>query len=306
MPLIRAGNDFYAVTAGVWFTAPQVTGPWRVATSVPAVIYTIPASSPLHYVTYVRIYEATPSVVYVGYTPGYLGTVVSPYGTVVYGTGYVYNPWIGSVWYAPPYTYGVAAAPVYNPYVGFTYGFAVGLATAAWMEPYWGGAYYHPGYWGGYGCCVSASANVYGHWGSTTYSGTRRWYAGGGVAGTPASGTYDHTRTGTSGTSTPPSQRLDQQRHRGYDHTPAPPPAARQHRTRQQHNVYSQLAGSAVSGTPPAVAATTRAGASTTGPWAAAHVSGGTSTNAAAAGSTWGTASVGPTSTTPTSATFTT
>ena len=191
VPVIRVNADaYYAVTAGVWFTAPQLTGPWRVANSVPEVMYTIPVSSALHYVTYVRIYEATPSVVYVGYTPGYMGTVVSPYGTVVYGTGYAYSPWIGTVWYPPPYTYGVAAAPIYNPYVGFTYGFAIGLATAAWMEPYWGGAYYHPGYWGGYGCCASASANVYGHWGNTTYSGTRSWYAGGGVAGTSAHGTY--------------------------------------------------------------------------------------------------------------------
>ena len=88
---------------------------------MPTVIYTIPPSSPIYYVTYVRIYEATPQYVYVGYTPGYLGTVVSPYGTVVYGTGYAYSPWIGTVWYPPPYTYGVAAAPVYNPWVGFTY-----------------------------------------------------------------------------------------------------------------------------------------------------------------------------------------
>ena len=101
-----------------------------------------------------RIYEATPSVVYTGYTPGYLGTVVEPTGTVVYGTGYAYTPWIGSVWYPAPVTYTVAAAPVYNPYVGFTFGFAVGLATAAWATPYYGGAYavygayYHPAYWG--------------------------------------------------------------------------------------------------------------------------------------------------------------
>ena len=115
-PVIQvAPNAYYAVVAGVWFTAAQFTGPWTIATSVPAVIYTIPPSSPIYYVTYVRIYEATPQYVYVGYTPGYLGTVVSPYGTVVYGTGYAYSPWIGTVWYPPPYTYGVAAAPVYNP-----------------------------------------------------------------------------------------------------------------------------------------------------------------------------------------------
>lgn len=45
-------------------------------------------------------------------------------------------------------------------YVGFTFGFAVGLATAARMEPCWGhgATFYHPAHWGGYcahGCCVS-------------------------------------------------------------------------------------------------------------------------------------------------------
>lgn len=196
-PIIQVTADsFFAVKAGVWFSSTQLTGSWMVATAVPSVIYSIPTSSPLHYVTYVRIYESTPTVVYVGYTPGYLGTVVAPYGTVVYGTGYAYTPWIGGYWYAPPYTYGLAAAPIYNPYVGFTFGFAMGLATAAW-----GGAYYHPAYWGGgiYPCCASASANVYGHWGNTAYSGTRSWYAGGGVAGSTASGSYYNSRTGASG-----------------------------------------------------------------------------------------------------------
>ena len=45
---------------------------------VPKIIYTIPAASALHYVTYVHVYGSTAKVVYVGYTPGYLGTVVSP------------------------------------------------------------------------------------------------------------------------------------------------------------------------------------------------------------------------------------
>ncbi len=202
-PLIQVSpTSYYATTAGVWFTAAQLTGPWTVATSVPAVIYSIPPSSPIYYVTYVKIYEATPNYVYVGYTPGYLGVVVEPSGTIVYGTGYAYTPWIGSVWYPAPVTYTVAAAPIYNPYVGFTFGFAMGLATAAWYAPYYGGyygAYYHPAYWGGYPCCATASANVYGHWGNTAYSGTRSWYAGGGVAGTTASGSYYNSRTGTSG-----------------------------------------------------------------------------------------------------------
>ena len=36
VPVIRAGNAYYAVKTGIWFTAAQPTGPWSVATSVPA------------------------------------------------------------------------------------------------------------------------------------------------------------------------------------------------------------------------------------------------------------------------------
>ena len=200
VPVIRVTpSSYYAVSSGVWFSATALNGPWTIATEVPAAIYRIPATSPIHYVTYVRVYGYTPQVVYVGYTPGYMGTVVTPYGTVVYGTGYAYSPWIGSVWYPPPYTYGVAAAPVYSAAVGYTFGFAVGLATAAWATPYWGGAYYHPAYWGGYRCCASASANVYGRYGAASWSGTRTVYAGGGNIGQTARGSYYNERTGTSG-----------------------------------------------------------------------------------------------------------
>ena len=68
-------NDWYAVQNGVWFAAASVQGPWTVATAIPAVIYSIPPSSPLYYVTHVKIYAVTPQAVVVGYTPGYMGTV---------------------------------------------------------------------------------------------------------------------------------------------------------------------------------------------------------------------------------------
>jgi hypothetical protein len=199
-PIIEVDpTSYYAVAGGVWFTSSALTGPWTVATFVPSAIYQIPTTSPLHYVTYVRIYGYTPQVVYMGYTPGYLGTVVSPDGVVVYGTGYAYSPWIGSVWYPPPVTWGVAAYPVYNPAVGFAFGFGVGLWTAAIATPYWGGAFYHP-YYGGYPCCGSVSANVYRNWGTGVSSGTRTWYANpGGAIGTQASGSYANYRTGVSG-----------------------------------------------------------------------------------------------------------
>ena len=92
-PVIRVdASTWYALKDGVWFEGTSVNGPWAVADSVPEVIYTIPPSSPLHYVTYVYVYGATPQIVTVGYTPGYYGTVLAPTGVVVYGTGYVYPP----------------------------------------------------------------------------------------------------------------------------------------------------------------------------------------------------------------------
>ena len=165
VPVIQTAPDAYhAVKAGIWFTAAQAAGPWSVATSVPASIYAIPPTSPIFFVTFVRIYGSTPDVVFEGYTPGYLGTVLAPGGTVVYGTGYAYRPWIGNAWYPAPATYGLGATPVFNPRVGYTYAFAVGLATAEWSQPYFGGARFHPGYWGHYPCCGTASANVYRAW----------------------------------------------------------------------------------------------------------------------------------------------
>jgi len=192
----------------VWFSATAVRGPWVVAASVPEVIYTIPPTSSLHYVTYVQVYDATPSVVYVGYTPGYLGTVVAPDGVVVFGTGYVYQPWVGTMYYPPPMTYGLMAQPIYNPAVGMAFGFAMGAAAASWTSSYYHPAYYpayyHPGYYPGYyghPCCGSVSGNVYGQWGSAAYSGTRTYYNNyGGAYGTSTSGHYTNYATGTTGT----------------------------------------------------------------------------------------------------------
>jgi hypothetical protein len=90
-------NRYYAVSDGIWFVANSPAGPWRVADTVPDAIYAIPPSSPLHYVTYVRVYSSTPEDVVVGYTPGYMGVVVDPAGAVVYGTGYYYPPYMAAV-----------------------------------------------------------------------------------------------------------------------------------------------------------------------------------------------------------------
>jgi hypothetical protein len=141
VPVIKAGAAYYAVQNGVWFVASGPSGPWAVATEVPAAIYVIPPSSPLHFVTYVKVYRATPEMVFVGYTPGYYGTVAAPGGVVVYGTGYVYPAWIGAAWYPAPLTYGYGAAFAWGAVTGFTLG---AIAGAAWAGGAWGWA----GGWG--------------------------------------------------------------------------------------------------------------------------------------------------------------
>ena len=130
----------------MWFEASAPTGPWAVAATVPEVIYTIPPSSRLYYVTFVRVYDSTPDVVYVGYTPGYYGTYVAPGGVVVYGTGYWYDPWIGNVWIGPPYTYGFGAGFVWGATPGFVLGFTSGLFFDPWWGPWgwgWGWGWRH-------------------------------------------------------------------------------------------------------------------------------------------------------------------
>ena len=126
--------SYYGCENGVWFQASTPTGPWVVASTVPPVIYTIPPSSRLYDVTFVRVYDSTPDVVYVGYTPGYYGTYVAPGGVVVYGTGYQYDPWIGNVWIGSPYTYGFGAGYVW----GASTGFMLGYTSGALFDPWWG------------------------------------------------------------------------------------------------------------------------------------------------------------------------
>lgn len=200
VPVIRVTpTAYYAVQNGVWFTAGSATGPWSVALAVPPAIYTIPASSPLHYVTYVYVYGHDGNLVYVGYAPGYYGTVASN-GVVVYGTGYPCDSWVGDVWYGCPATYGFNVAFGWTPWAGWSFGFAWGWAWAsAWYGPWWGpwGYWDYPAYWGG----AIAAANVYGRWGNSVVAGRGVAWADPwtGNYGQAARGRYYNTATGGRG-----------------------------------------------------------------------------------------------------------
>ncbi len=136
--VIKTDKRYYVVDDGIWFESQSAKGPWKVAESRPDEVEEIPPSSPVHNVKYVYIYDSTPDVVYVGYTPGYYHSYMYG-GVVIYGTGYYYQPWYGYYYYPRPVTYGFGVH--YNPYTGW--GFSVGVSYG-WLTLSYG----HYGYWG--------------------------------------------------------------------------------------------------------------------------------------------------------------
>lgn len=145
--IIKIDATYYCVDDGIWFESYSAIGPWKVSDTRPEEIEQIPPNNPVYNVKYVYIYDSTPEVVYVGYTPGYYNAYVYG-GVVVYGTGYYYYPWYGYYYYPRPVTYGYAVH--YNPYAGW--GFAVGV-TYGWVRHhhyryhrYWGATAYRHGY----------------------------------------------------------------------------------------------------------------------------------------------------------------
>ena len=151
--VILDGGYYYLVEDGVWYVSNSPDGPWQVATRRPAQVVSILPTSPVYNVKYVYIYDSTPDVVYVGYTPGYAGSYV--YGsTVFYGSGWYYRPWVSPYYYYPrPATWGFHVS--YNSWYGWNFGLSWGWGPVSF--DYWTGGYWHYnrpwynryyGYWG--------------------------------------------------------------------------------------------------------------------------------------------------------------
>lgn len=142
---------YYCCDQAIWFESAGPAGPWTVCTSVPSDVKSIPPESPVYSVKYVYIYDSTPDVVYVGYTPAYCGSYIYG-GCVVYGTGYWYHPWYHHYYYPRPVTYGFSVH--YNPYTGwgFSYGVSYGWFSVSFgtYGGYWGPRGYAYGYNHGY------------------------------------------------------------------------------------------------------------------------------------------------------------
>jgi hypothetical protein len=137
--IIKFNESYYMCYQGIWFVSTSPKGPWLLAESVPDEIYKIPASSPSHSVTYVKVESNEPNwVTYAAYG-GYMGMMVG-WGCAVWGTGWYYPPYYWYGGYYPYFrTYGYGAW--YNPYTGI-YGTAGRI-----YGPYGGvgfGARYNP------------------------------------------------------------------------------------------------------------------------------------------------------------------
>lgn len=150
--VLRIADHFHACHNAVWYDSASPFGPWDVSTEVPSAVQRIPPSSPAYHVRYVYIYDWTPDVVFVGYTPGYLGCFVQG-GVVILGTGYYYPRW-PRFWFPRPFTWGFPM--FYDPWIGWTFGYGWGWN---WYYPswvYWGwhgpaGPWYGWGAWGWWG-----------------------------------------------------------------------------------------------------------------------------------------------------------
>ncbi len=146
--VIKYEDLYYCCEEAVWYQANSATGPWVVCVDVPDEVYTIPPSCPIYNVKYVYVYDYTPTVVYVGYYPGYAGSYV--YGsTIVYGTGWYYYPWYGAYYYPRPVTWGFGVH--YNPYRGWSFSFGLRFGGPhLWIGFGWH-SHYRRGYWGARG-----------------------------------------------------------------------------------------------------------------------------------------------------------
>ncbi|HLF32469.1 MAG TPA: hypothetical protein VI566_15760 [Xanthomonadales bacterium] len=178
--VIESDRVYYLVEDGVWYVSVSPNGPWEVSDYRPEEVAAISPRSPVYHVKYVYIYDSTPEVVYVGYTPGYVGSYVY-YDTIVYGTGWYYRPWVSPYYYYPRYsTWGFNVG--YSPWYGWNFGLSWGWGPF-YAGFYSGGYWHHNHHWNYPG---------YGYWGPGGYR--PRWghhdYYGHGRGGYGRGGYY--------------------------------------------------------------------------------------------------------------------
>jgi hypothetical protein len=181
--VFESGGRCYELDKGVWYTSKSPQGPWVVSTDRPDEVDLIPPSCPVYHAKYVEIYDVEPAYVLMGYTGGYLDSYIDD-STLVYGTGYDYDPWLGVCYCPRPWTWGFDmfydpwlgwgcggdyAADWFDDGAGWAFGFdwGAGIGWGGWRG---GGGWYRGGWRGG----------GRGRSGGGGWRGGGGWYASGG------------------------------------------------------------------------------------------------------------------------------
>jgi len=166
--VLQSDRLYYLVEDGVWYVSETPNGPWQVSDYRPDQVDTILPSSPVYNVRYVHVYDSTPEVVYVGYTPGYTGSYIY-HNTIVYGTGWYYRPWVSHRYYYPRHsTWGFGVR--YDPWYGWNFGLS--WSWGPFSFGYYPGGYWHRNqYW---------HHRYYSHWGPGGYRHRAPRYGHGG------------------------------------------------------------------------------------------------------------------------------
>ena len=157
--VFRYEKKYYCCYQGIWFISEEPDDSWEVCDTVPDAIYTIPATDPRYYVTFVYVSQYDQETVTFAYTSGYTGTYVSEEGTVVQGTGHNYTSY-AYYYHGYPYYY-------WGPYSYWYWGYGY---------YYYGGPYYYYPYHGytkyHYGKHGLGYTYHYGRHSLTRYSGS--------------------------------------------------------------------------------------------------------------------------------------
>ncbi len=142
--VLKIDGRFYLCQSGVWYVSDSPEGPWEVSDHRPDAVDSLPPSTPVYRTKYVYVYDVTPSVVWVGYLPGYVGCYPW-YGSVVWGTGWYYPAYYGPTYYYPRFwTWGFNVH--YYPFSGWSIGFGYshGFLGLGYYGDYQRYAYYAP------------------------------------------------------------------------------------------------------------------------------------------------------------------
>ncbi len=190
--ILLIDGRYYCCDNAVWFEGASPVGPWKVSVEIPRErIQRIPPRYPVYHLRYVYIYDYTPTIVHVGYTPGYVHSYVYR-GCVYYGTGYYYRPWYRTYYYPRHITYGFRVH--YNPYSGWAFSYGPVYRKYNWVRYSHTRYHSYQGYWGPGGYRHTyRNAHYHGY-----YQGYKRGY----YQGVKDSRQYSHTTTTSRKTTT--------------------------------------------------------------------------------------------------------